>query len=472
MLQKYHLSKISSANFSLVIILLIIVLFPLFKGGNYPGVMSLFMFSTVMIFLLSLSEITYERDKVWLFVWGVFTGAVLVHALIVPILFANDRFFDNGIDPIILERIGRRSVSVVRTVEVWSFFTAMWLFAWRISILQLKQISIVLTALFFVSLFQAVYGLAHFILEASSVLGLWTKEYYLNDATGTFVNRNHFSGMLAIASPLIVSGLLLSRPLIFPSLSKELRVTVAALYLMVLILALVSSHSRMGVVAAIFGLLVYLVVMVKSLSRQSKKGLIVFIGLTFVFLFMFALWFGFDDIVKRYADLENGNSRLDVWLAMFGMPLDVWLIGIGPGAFENIFKIITPSHFSVRFVQAHNDYLEFVFEFGLLLSLLIIFAFFLWFKKSVVSSYGYYLKSGVCGSIAAISLHSVVDFNLQIPASALFVWLSVGLLANRSMVLDQTNGEGSLNGDRKRRSKPKLRFPKNKREWLAFFRSD
>jgi len=59
--------------------------------------------------------------------------------------------------------------------------------------------------LFAASSFQAIYGVAHLASGNTSVLGLWTKEYFFDDATGTFVNRNHFSGMLAIASPLVLS---------------------------------------------------------------------------------------------------------------------------------------------------------------------------------------------------------------------------------------------------------------------------
>ena len=119
---------------------------------------------------------------------------------------------------------------------------------------------------------------------------------------------------------------------------------------------------------------------------------------------------------------------------MLDMPLHVWAIGIGPGAFEDVFRIVTPSYFSIRFVYAHNDYLEFFFEFGLLLGLVIVFSFMIWLKNVKSRIRYHYLLSGVYGAISAVALHSVVDFNLQVPASALFVWMAVGLLANLSLI--------------------------------------
>jgi len=444
---------------------------PIFKGGNYPGIMPLFIFFTGIVFLLSLPELSYQRDKYWLIVWVVFTVSVLLHAFLYPVFFVNERFFIDGLDPKIGEELNSLQLSKVRMVEVWSFFTSMWLFAWRVALLQLKDMRVLLLVLFIASLFQALYGLIHFVSGASSVLGLWTKEYYLYDATGTFVNRNHFSGMLAISSPLVLSGLLMSKPFILPSLPQGYRVALSLFYLMVLVLALVSSHSRMGVVAAIFGLTVCCFLMNVGRSPVLQKANKLKFLLIVLFLFLFAIWFGVEDILQRYADLEVGNSRLDVWRAMFSkLPFDVWLFGVGPGSFEEVFQLIKPSNFVVRFSYAHNDYLEFVFEFGLLLSFFILCAVFLWIKQLRSRLVGFNgLNAGVYGAFAAIALHSVVDFNLQIPASALCFWFAVGVMANSAIVEEL---ESSLSESRNQMKKTSRRFPRNKREWLAFLRSD
>jgi len=446
---------------------------PIFKGGNYPGAMSVFIFATALIFLISVSEFFYQRDKYWLLVWVGVSLAVLIHAFIYPLFFVNERFFIDELSPQIAAQLNSRQLSKMRMLEVWSFFTSMWLLSWRVSLLALKQVRALLLLVFVASLFQASFGLVHFISGSSSVMGLWVKEFYLNDATGTFVNRNHFSGMLAVSFPLVVSAILMPKPLVFSTLSKGFRIIISLLYLLILTLALISSNSRMGIVAAIFGGVVCFFFMSKIGGLHQRKINTLKLLLVFFFLILFAVWFGLGDILQRYTELSDGNSRFDVWKAMFEkVPFQVWLFGAGPGSFESVFQVIKPSNFSVRFIYAHNDYLEVLFEFGVILTFFILCTLFYWVKyyrgKVVV---GGYMKAGVYGSIAAISLHSLVDFNLQVPASAMFFWIAVGFYANPIIASERSEGV-SVSQVKQKSKRTKFKFPKNKREWLQFLQSD
>lgn len=81
------------------------------------------------------------------------------------------------------------------------------------------------------------------------------------------------------------------------------------------------------------------------------------------------------------------------------------------------------------------------------------------------------MRSGGFAAIAAVSLHSIVDFNLQVPASALCAWIAFGIIMNVNVVVINANVRSS-----KRVSKSKSGnrgwMPRNKREWLGFLRSD
>jgi len=438
------------------------------KGGNYPGAISLFMVLMCAVFLFSFNDFSDERAKYWFFIWVVFTLVILVHAFLVPNIWQSTRFLSNREElPQILSVINEHYLIGIRTLEVWSYFTAMWLFSWRVSLMSLKHVRVLLVVLLFVVLFQALYGVVHIIQGASSVLGLWTKEHYLDDATGTFVNRNHFSGMLALALPLILVGLLGQKPLIFPNWSKSYRVLTAIIVCIIVFLALILAHSRMGMAATIFGCMICGYFLILPLSKQSKKGVISssvrYVG-ALTLILLFGIWFGLEDIIGRYVTLDQGNSRIDIWKAMFEMPIDVWLVGIGPGMYEDIAQIANPSHFSVRFLAAHNDYLEFIFEFGIVLGLLIVLSFVFWFKKVFYTDGYHILKAGVLGAIAAIALHSLVDFNLQIAGSALFFWFAIGLLVNVNLKVDSDHFLAKL-------EKKSSRMPSTKQEWLAFLRS-
>ena len=468
----FFLEKLKT-HLVLAILVMIVLLLPIFKGGNFSGALAVFVFAIGIIFMLSLAELSYQRDKYWFIVWLVLTFSVLIHAFIYPIFLVNERFFIDGLSQEVRTELNSRHLSKLRMIEVWSFFTSMWLFAWRVSLLKLEQVKVLLIAFFVMALFQALYGVVHFVSDASSVMGLWTKEHYLGDATGTFVNRNHFSGMLAISSPLLLSALLMPKPLLFPSLSKSYRVVISLFYLLVLLLALISSHSRMGLAAAVLGLVVFYYF--SSVGRDvhpsvKKAGKLKFV-VVLIFLCLFAIWFGVGDILQRYADLGDGNSRFDIWVAMIDkFPVNVWFLGAGPGSFEDVFQIIKPNNFSVRFIYAHNDYLEFFFEFGIILGAFVLFATFIWFKKLLFKNNSL-LKAGVYGSFAAVGLHSLVDFNLQIPASAMCFWLVVGLLAN-SAILYESDKVSEDDRMRPRRESKKIYFPRSKREWLDFLKSN
>lgn len=471
----FYLDKKHCSNIVCGLIAMVMLFLPILKGGNYPGAMSLFICVMLLVFLLSLKELSNQRALFWFFPWCAFTVSVVIHAFVVPEIWGNERFFETEVIlPSAFFHIDQSSLIGIRTLEVWSFFTAMWIFAWRVSLMAERHVKVLLLVLVVIVFFQACYGVMHFISGSSSVLGLWTKEYYLSDATGTFVNRNHFSGMLAITLPLILSGLLSRKPLIFLNLSRVWRALFSIIVGLVVMMALILANSRMGMVAALFGITVcsyFLISQFSSLSKQSSgKRLFRYIGVC-VFVLLFAIWFGLEDILRRYVDLGGGNSRLDVWRAMLDMPMQVWLVGVGPGLYEDISLIINPSHFNVKFITAHNDYLEFFFEFGLVLGGCILAVFLYFFKKEVSFLKGQSaLKAGIYGSISAISLHSFVDFNMQIAGSAIFFWFSIGLLLNSNLRIAKENESSEQSSNNF--SKLMFEMPKTKREWLAFFRSD
>jgi len=294
-------NKAIYSQLSLVLMTFIIICLPLFKGGNYPGVMSVFILAVCAVLCLSFHSFSNEKTIYWVFVWVVFSAAVIIHAFFIPLILGNERLLLNGVAPSALKVISSQSLFGIRTIEVWSFFTVMWIFSWIVSISSVKHIQILLTVIFFVSIFQAIFGFVHFASGATSVLGLWEKEFYLSDATGTFVNRNHFSGMLAITSPLVLSALMSDRPSIFPSLSRMSRLLIVLLYSIALMLALITAHSRMGMAAALFGLSVCFYIMVKQQGRSegskiASAGKFVAFSL---FLVLFGIWFGMVNHAKR-----------------------------------------------------------------------------------------------------------------------------------------------------------------------------
>jgi len=83
---------------TLWLMVFLIALLPLFKGGNYPGAMPLFIFVMMAVLLLSLQRKGEANTMPWLLVWLGVSGAVLIHAFVVPLYLNNGRFFSNGLN--------------------------------------------------------------------------------------------------------------------------------------------------------------------------------------------------------------------------------------------------------------------------------------------------------------------------------------------------------------------------------------
>jgi O-antigen ligase len=115
------------------------------------------------------------------------------------------------------------------------------------------------------------------------------------------------------------------------------------------------------------------------------------------------------------------------------------LFGTGPGTF--VYAYTKYEKFYVRGItdHAHNDYLELLAESGLLgggCLILLAFAalgylFWWWTKRS-----DYFVRGvglGCMAGIAAILIHSLTDFNLRIPANAVY-FITLYTLALKSVI--------------------------------------
>jgi len=103
---------------------------------------------------------------------------------------------------------------------------------------------------------------------------------------------------------------------------------------------------------------------------------------------------------------------------------DYPLLGIGPGTFGTVFTQYQPPGLIRRFTMAHNDYLHFISETGLLLVPIFIWMTIALYKKGFKklknpSRLARGITLGAMSGVTAILVHSIFDFNLHIPANAI-----------------------------------------------------
>jgi O-antigen ligase len=279
----------------------------------------------------------------------------------------------------------------------------------------------------------------------------------MGDARGTYINRNHFAGFMEMLLPLLL-GFSLSRVrwggrLKWKALlhSDHLHQHVLmVLGLVVMTLALLFSKSRGGITGALLGMFVFFMFL-RGGARQMPKGVWVLCGLFFGLILFYGLRIGFDPIFDRFLALEQGNSRLDYWRDSLPI-IAAHPLGIGLAAFETVFPIYDTSTVSDRSmaVYLHNDVLQLLVEAGWIGFLALAGAFTLFMVKmfrrircmdAACDPQRFFLAAGAYGGLTAMTVHSFFDFNLQIPANAVyFVMLMAMVKVLSAQSYSQTMG--------------------------------
>jgi O-antigen ligase len=272
-----------------------------------------------------------------------------------------------------------------------------------------------------------------------ALLGLLQRYWAGNPlAQGTYVNRNHFAGLLEMALPFAVMGAVDSWYQHDPDEERGLAQALNSCGLLLVAAAflggIIHSLSRMGFLAALAALLIA-GMMWFSTSSPSKHGRLLAVGVAVLIALAFLL-LPTDPLIHRFADLASTeeisvNTRVEIWRETWQMIQTYPWLGVGLGGYESSFiayKTAAPLNL-VDF--AHNDYLQYLAELGIIgfvpLGFLGTRTVAQAFRIGSVSEDLDERCFGIAAtaSLAAIALHSSVDFNLYVPAHMLMVsWIA------------------------------------------------
>jgi O-antigen ligase len=276
--------------------------------------------------------------------------------------------------------------------------------------------------------------------------------YWVRDASyathfGPYVNRNHFAGYIGMVIP-VALGLLVSRFASVAFFKNADRRSIAAEFqshffanllltfvIVIMISALFLSLSRGGILS--FAVVVVAFCTLIGFTRLSAimgRGWRI-IASVLVITLVFLMWLGLDPVLNRLSNLSPG-ARYDIYLDTINMAKDFPVFGTGLGTFQYIYPGYKTLQSQAYYYHAHNDYLELISDSGLVGFVIVLSGFIMFFWKTLVRWWErrhYYAKGvalgGVC-SVIAILAHSFTDFNLHIPANALFLSIVLGLTYN------------------------------------------
>jgi O-antigen ligase len=254
--------------------------------------------------------------------------------------------------------------------------------------------------------------------------------------TGTYVNRNHFAGLLEMCFPFALNYpfFLISKAnrTWVSNLTETLTIGLLLLGAAIIVIAVFASLSRTGAVIILLSLSGLLVTHIgKSLPTRWKL-----IGILSLVVLLLAVSFVASPsaLVRRFSELSDphsaGMDRRIIWKQTINLIKDYPVFGCGLGGYASSylkFKAGIPL-WETSFV--HNDYLQGLAELGLAGSLLFggfVARMLIPIVRIIYVRGDFEIKmlALACGTaLLSMLAHSFDDFNFYIPANAMgFAWI-------------------------------------------------
>ena len=265
---------------------------------------------------------------------------------------------------------------------------------------------------------------------------------------GAFLNRNHFGFMMVMG---ILSCMGLMAAIAAEDDRKKRRKGIenntslmipVALIGFLLVAALILSLSRGAFMGATVGMLFFGGVwLMKSHDAHGRNRQVMMVLLSMTALtLVLAMPFAMTALTERYEAILGSdlslNDRWLVWKGTVRVIKDYWLTGCGLGAFP---KVIEGYDCGVRggqlVVHAHNDYLEFMAEMGVPITVLIylLMAFFWLFslRRCLHDHDGAFrwLGIGALSAILGCAVHELFDYNLQAYSNTMLYAVLLAVIA-------------------------------------------
>lgn len=302
----------------------------------------------------------------------------------------------------------------------------------------------VLMVVTFAAGLEAVYGALHLLAGIGHPL-LDPANAHQGVATGTFANRNHFAAFLCLGFCAGL-GLILGRrndPNVTGSWRARLRsllnlltseLVLFRVLLLVIVIGVVLSQSRMGNAALALAVTVYAIAWLLSARRAANfgRGLLLFLSIAVADVLLVSERYGLERVMERIEQTDYESEVRFVANDMSRQLVDSFgHIGGGLGSYPILQESVRPEGFERSFRHAHNDYYEFWIEVGvpglaLLGALLLYHILYAIAALRERRSWRRATGAAVLAIIAAGLLHASVEFNFRIPA---YVAYFVTLLA-------------------------------------------
>lgn len=351
---------------------------------------------------------------------------------------------------------------------VYSLALLLFFYASRSVLGSAETVRATLWLITLVGVFEAAYGLLQATNPALGILWLPGSVSAEGSARGTIIYRNQYAAFLNLCWPMSLAlGIMMSRPaleklellragktVLSPADKASFlfqKATVPFWSAGLMILALVFSQSRGGIIVMLLTAALFIYLLPFSRRLKSLYG-----GLLLLFVVFYGGVIGFEGVVERFTYFyDSALSRFGLWSDSGVMLRDHLLAGIGMGGYE----LLSPVYLknvpdAVWYDRAHNEYVELAAELGLPAMLL----FLVWIFKGI-AGYGANIRRkkhirlgparmeahdmtaiGAFSALAGFLLHAGVDFVWRLPANVIYAVIILALL-NAAMLVKMTDDD-------------------------------
>ncbi|MEA3413473.1 MAG: O-antigen ligase family protein [Pseudomonadota bacterium] len=422
---------------------LLLIVAPLFRAGNRPLPLMLLEFCALAILLLVLWSPRRERRMspgIRLSLLALFLLPLLY---LVPLPeFLWQALPGRGIYSDLLTGAGWRPASLVpmNTETAWLALLppiAMFVATMQFDTTALKSL---VHLLFAVAALQATLGLIQFGAGPDSV-------FYFGlpmggNATGTYPNRNHLAGLLEMAFPISLALTVASvgqsgsksgrrsrwrQRLDFLSTGRGHQAFAYGALTLLFLLAIIFTRSRTGIALSMLGIFISIFAFSRRLGGDNIYGTV---GTVIAASIGLAAIIGLAPVLDRFSAIDTvEDSRIRIFSSSIDGIGEFFPFGSGPGSYPETYpRFEPPALAGGRLVNhAHNDYIEWIFEGGLLAGAIV--AVFLviylrqWSHVWTRGAWGTFkfIQAGAGIGILLMLLHGLTDFNQRIPANMIYL---------------------------------------------------
>lgn len=412
-------------RFAFYLLLFIIFILPLPLGANRPWAWSIFEALVAVCSIMCIWSLANDS-----LIAGLKRHRVLIGLFVATQCYVVIQLIEFGDQSISVDP-AQTQISLLKGICYCLFICCS---AWLLSSSKrIKQYSLTIIITVFLQALYAIY-LQFSGMEYSPVFNF---EIY-ERANGSFVYHNHLANYLLVGGALAI-GLLISqlsrastgdqsiKRLVIGALealmSSKWLIRVA---IITIVVGLILTRSRMGNSAFFVSLLATAILALFLMKKPPPMLKWLIVSLVVVDVAIVGAMFGVEKVKERM-DVTSfeGESRDDVVEMSIPLVQDVWLTGSGAGSFYSVFPQYHTDVIHLHYDHAHNEYLQFIIEYGiagiLLLGTAVLYSLYQAVKalKQRSDPLCQGLAFGAVMAITGMLMHIAVDFPLQAPATTI-----------------------------------------------------